>query len=656
MALLCVGRSVSVAGALSRTYRFGAFELDVAAYQLRRNGAPVRLERLPMDLLILLVERRGRLVTRAEIVDLLWGKDVFVDVQTAVHTAVRKIRQALHDSPDDPAFIETIPAKGYRFIAEIEARVEAPVEVDEAVPETATPPPAATAPEPPAVGPHKPSLRRLRVALGVLGLAAAAAFAGWLSTRDDRGASDVRLAVLPFENLTNDPDREYVADGLAEEIIAALGQISPERVRVVGRTSTLSYRGTTKSLAQIGRELGVAYLVEGSIRAERDQLRITAKLIRVGDEEQVWSESYDHQLSSILALQRELSSAIAGQVALRLAPERLSALANRQTPDREAYDLYLRGLSISGRRTPASNQAALDYYHRAIGRDPRYALAWAGLADVYAAMPINADVPALTAGPQARAAANQALKLEPEIAETQFVRGYVSWLLDWDWPAAEASFRRAIAINPGIGRAHVSLGHLYSQMQRHDAARAAMRRAVELDPLNPMTHAISAQVAFQGRDYPAAVEHATRAVTLDPEFWIGYMQQAQAYEQLGSTDRALDAVMKSARYSGGNTKTHALRGYILARTGRSEEARDVLRALEATARERFVPPYALALVHAGLGDREAVFEGLGKAYDVRDVHLVFLTVDPKWDAYRSDGRFAALIARCGFHVEGSIRP
>ena len=646
--------SESVAAARSRTYRFGGFELDVAAYQLRREGEPVRVERLPMDLLILLVERRGQLVTRDEIVDRLWGKDVFVDVQTAVHTAVRKIRQALHDSPDDPAFIETIPAKGYRFIAQLEAQVEAPVEVDEAVPEAAAPSSPVTAPVPPAVGGHTPSIRRSRVAIGVLGLAAAAAFAGWLAIRDKGAASDVRLAVLPFGNLTNDPGREYVADGLAEEIIAALGQISPERVRVVGRTSTLAYKGTTKSLAQIGNELGVAYLVEGSVRAEHDQLRITAKLIRASDQEQVWSESYDHQLSSILSLQRELSSAIAGQVALRLAPERLSALASRQTPDAEAYDLYLRGVSISGRRTPDSNQAAVDYYRRAIGRDPRYALAWAAMADIYAAMPINADVPALTAGPQARAAANQALKLEPEIAETQFVRAYVSWLLDWDWLAAEASFRRAIAINPGVSGAHRMLGHLYSQMHRRDAARGAMRRAVELDPLNPLNHAISAQVAFQARDYPAAEEHATRAITLDPEFWIGHMQQAQVYEQLGSMDRALDAVMKSARYSGGNSKAHALRGYILARTGRGEEAREVLRALEATARERFVPPYAFALVHAGLGDRDAAFEWLGKAYDVRDVHLVFLTVDPKWDAYRSDARFAALIARCGFHVDGSI--
>jgi TolB-like protein/DNA-binding winged helix-turn-helix (wHTH) protein/Flp pilus assembly protein TadD len=648
--------SESGAAGPSRTYRFGGFELDVGAYQLRRDGEPVRVERLPMDLLILLVERRGQLVTRADIIDRLWGKDVFVDVQTAVHTAVRKIRQALHDSPDNPAFIETIPAKGYRFIGQVEAGIEDAVEVGAVVPEAAAIASSVTPPAPAAAGRRTPSIRRWRVAFGVLAVAVAAVFAGWLAIRDNGAASDVRLAVLPFGNLTNDPRREYVADGLAEEIIAALGQISPERIRVVGRTSTLSYKGTTKSLAQIGQELGVAYLVEGSVRAEHDQLRITAKLIRASDQEQVWSESYDHQLSSILALQRELSSAIAGQVALRLAPERLNALASRQTPDAEAYDLYLRGLSISGRRTPDSNQAAIGYYRRAIDRDPRYALAWAAMADIYAAMPINADVPALTAGPQARAAANQALKLEPEIAETQFVRGYVSWLLDWDWLAAEASFRRAIAINPGVSGAHRMLGHLYSQMRRHDAARAAMRRAVELDPLNPLNHAISAQVAFQARDYPAAVEHATRAVTLDPEFWIGYVQQAQAFEQLASMDRALDAVMKGARYSGGNSKAHALRAFFLARTGRSEEAREVLRALEATARERFVPPYVFALVHAGLGDRDAAFESLSKAYDVRDVHLVFLTVDPKWDPYRSDGRFAALIARCGFHVEGSIPP
>ena len=268
------------------TFRFRGFELDVAAYELRGGGRSIRLERQPMDLLILLVERHGMLVSRSDIVDRLWSKDVFVDVDTGVHTAIRKIRHALGDSREEPAFIETISGKGYRFIA--------PVEVG-----------------------------------------------AWLG-----GAGPVRrvtVAVLPFENLSGDADREYLADGLAEETIASVGQVDPEHVNVIGRTSIMVYKRTTKSLAEIGRELGADYLVESSIRAEGHRLRVTSKLVRARDQLQVWSASYDREPVSILGLQRELSTAIAEQIRLRLSPDRLSGLGRRQTQNADAYDAYLRG-------------------------------------------------------------------------------------------------------------------------------------------------------------------------------------------------------------------------------------------------------------------------------------------------------------------------
>jgi tetratricopeptide (TPR) repeat protein len=268
-------------------------------------------------------------------------------------------------------------------------------------------------------------------------------------------------------------------------------------------------------------------------------------------------------------------------------------------------------------------------------------------------MPINADAPAGEAGLKARDAGNQAFKLDPELAEVQAVRGYHAFLFDWDWPESEASYRRSLAINPGFSVAHRHLGHLYSQMGRHDEARNEMRRAVALDPFNLLNHALSSQVAFQARDHNSAVAFATRTIALDPEFWIGHMQLAQAYEQLGRMDESLAAVTNAARFSGGNSKAHSLRGYILARMGRTQEAREVLNTLEAAARDRYVPPYATALVQAGLGASDAVFTALDAAYDARDVHLVFLTVDPKWDRYRTDPRFTALLQRCGFVFEPS---
>jgi TolB-like protein/DNA-binding winged helix-turn-helix (wHTH) protein/Flp pilus assembly protein TadD len=650
----------------SQTFRFRDFELDIAAYELRRHGRPVRLERRGMDLLILLVERRRQLVTRSDIVDRLWGKDVFVDVETGVNTVISKVRQALHDSPNVAAFVETVPGKGYRFIAPVEV---VPPSSDTLVqPEThsAIPPPSpspgtagaaetasmvatrvATETEPTPAGAFRRSRRGWLIA-GVLSVAALAGVLTWAWQAATRPGSRVTIAVLPFENLSGDPEREYLADGLAEETTASLGQIDPERVSVVGRTSTLRYKRTTKSLAEIGQELGADYLVESSIRAESGRWRITAKLIRVRDQVQVWSESYNREPASILGLQQELSTAIAEHIRLRLSPERLNALARRQPRNADAYDFYLRGRYFWNQLTPATNKRAVEYYERAIALDPSYALAWSGIADALYASPINSDEPPLNLLVRARDAATRAVQSEPELAEAQTARGNVNFMLDWDWTAAEAAFRRAIALDTGYALAHRNLGHVLSQTGRQREARAALQRAREVDPLYAMNHAISSQVAFQARDYPAALEHARQTIIVDPDFWIGHMQLGQVYEQLGEADLALEALANAARLSRGNSKPISLRGHVLAKLRRMDEARDVLRTLEAVSRERYVPPYVIALVHAGLGEREAVFQWLNRAYDAHDVHLIFLPVDPKWDPYRTDPRFEALLARCGF--------
>ena len=373
------------------TFRFGDFELDVGAYELRRNGRPVRIERQPMDLLLLLVERRRQLVLRSEIVDRLWGKDVFVDVEMGVHTAIRKVRQALRDSPDAPRFVETVSGKGYRFIAPVEVHgapdadagltkaqpaaaalsvTDAPIEIaivagltrpvdggdavasiaaaavaDPAVDDDAAPPRAAF------------QLRRgLAFGLLALGLLVGVLIWAWTPPR----ASPLTLAVLPFANLTGDPARDYLAEGLAEEIATSLGQIDPEQMGVVARSSTMRYKTTTKSAAEIGRELAADYLVESSLRAEDSRLRVTSTLVRVRDQVQVWSQSYDREPMSLLGLQLELSTAITEQIRLRLSPGRLETLARRQTQSPDAYDLYLRGRNYQNQRTPATNRRAIE--------------------------------------------------------------------------------------------------------------------------------------------------------------------------------------------------------------------------------------------------------------------------------------------------------
>jgi TolB-like protein/DNA-binding winged helix-turn-helix (wHTH) protein/Tfp pilus assembly protein PilF len=612
------------------TFRFGEFELDQAAYELRRRGRPVRLERRPMDLLILLVERRRQLVSRVDIVQRLWGEGVFVDVEMGVNTAARKVRQALGDSPEAPAFVETVQGKGYRFIADVEV-----VGGREAIPPTSDPRSVLD------VG------RRAGLAAAGIAVSLLVAFVSWNRLRPEAPPARVTLAVLPFENLGHDPERDYLADGLTEETIAALGQIDPEHLSVIGRTSTLAYRRSGKSLDQMGEELGVAYVVESSLQAEGARLRITSKLVRMRDQVQIWSASYDSEPTSMLALQRELSAAIAEQVRLRLSPERLSALARRQTRHADAYDLYLRGRYYWNQFTPPTTREAIKYFERATVLDPNYALAWSGLADAYVASPINGDAAPLEVLPRARAAAEHAVRADPNLAEAQSSMAMVHFWDGWDVPAAEAAFRRALVLDPGYELAHRMLGVVLAHAGRHAEAKPLARRSRELEPLVPMSHALSSHVAYLAGEHAEAVSLARQAIVIDPEFWIGHFLLGEAAEGIGENDLALEEVATAARLSGANSKALAIRGYVLARLGRTNEAREVLSTLESVGRVRYVPPYASALVHAGLGEREAALQWLARAYDVRDVHLVYLPVDPKWDGLRADPRLRALLQRCG---------
>ena len=654
-----------------QTVHFRDFVLDVAAYELRRHGRRVRIERQPMDLLILLVGRRGQLVSRAEIADALWGKDVFVDVENGVNTAIRKLRQALRDAPDAPAFIETVPGKGYRFIAPVEVEPEstpspvppvvaAPstgveVQTPRAVVETSAAEVPAASVADQEVGARSAG-RRMQARL-VLGAAiVVVALAGalfWTWARPVEPDSRVTIGVLPFADLNGDAETEYLASGLTEDTIVSLGRIDPDRVAVIGRTSMLAYRGTAKSLAQIGRELGTDYLVESSLRAERGRLRITARLIRARDQVQVWSDSFDRSTSSILGLQQEISAAIAEHVMTRLSPDRQRALARRLTQNADAYDLLLRGRHFLDQRTPGAMQRAIDFFQRATVADPGYALGWADLALAYGTSPINSDVDPRRVSSAARDAAVRAVGLDPDVAEAQHALGHVNWAFEWNWPAAEAAFRRATELDPSYSLAHQVLAHLLSQSGRHAEAELVMRRARELDPLSPLSYALSSQVAFQARDYDGALQYANRAIALDQEFWMGHQMRGQALEARGDAESALTSLATAARLSTQNSKPVSLTGYILGRSGRTVEARELLGTLETASHQRYVPPYALALVHAGLGDTDAVFDWLNRAYAVRDVHLMFLTVDPKWDRYRTDPRFGDLLARCGFTPIGA---
>src|SRR4051794_34292760 len=476
-----------------------------------------------MDLLIMLVERRGHLLTRSEIVDRLWGKDVFVDVETGINTAVSKVRQALRDSPDHPAFVETVPGRGYRFVAAVD------VVSSTFVPPATVVPSIASADSPPSLAvvgqttvsvqvpvprpaaseaAHAPqSSRRLGVygalALLVLALIVVGGLLRYSRLTRGAGVGRVNIAVLPFANLGADAEHDYLAAGLTDETSASLAQIDPGRLIVKGRTSR--YKGTTRTVSEIGRELSVDYLVECSLLVEGARLRATAKLIRVEDQKHVWTRSFERDVASVLGLERELSTAIAEQVRFQLSPDQLAGLNRRQTRNDEAYDQYLRGRQLMGLRTPLGNKQALDSYGRAIALDPEYALAWSALAFTYTASVVNGDAPPLEIWPRARHATDEALRINPDLPESQLAAGYMYWLLQWDWKAAEVQFRRVPRADPENAGAHRSYGHALSQMGRHAEAAASMRRARELEPLDAAIVGLSSQVSFQAKDYAAAV-------------------------------------------------------------------------------------------------------------------------------------------------------
>ena len=570
------------------SYRFDAFLVDTNKRLLLRDGGTVALTPKVFDTLLYLVERGGKVVGKDELMRAIWP-DTAVE-ENNLSQNISTLRRVLGENRGQNLYIATVPGKGYRFIASVE------------------------------------TVRRSPEAL----------------------SHRVTLAVLPFENLSSDPDREYLADGLTEETSASLGQIDPEHLAIIGRTSVRAYKRTTKTAAEIGRDLDADYLIDSSLRAEGERLRITCKLIRVRDQVQVWSASFDSEPCSLLDFQRELSRFIAQQIELRLLPERLNALARRQTRNAEAHDLYLRGRHFFNQLTPSTTKRATEYYARATALDPEYSLAWSGLADAFAASPIKGDAPPLVVGPRARDAATHAVDAEPNLAEAQTSLGLVKFWFDWDWIAAEQALRRAASLDPSYSFAHRMLGILLAHVGRHEEARAAIQRARELDPLVAVEHALSAQVAFVAQDYAAAGQFARQAIVVDPEFWIGLFQLGQAYVQLGDAGPALDALNNAGRFSGGNSKVLSLRGYLFAKLGRTDEAIEVLKTLEVIARDRYVPPYAMAQVHLGLGNLHEAQLWLERAYEARDVHLVLLPVDPKWNPCRSDARFMGLLRRCAF--------
>jgi TolB-like protein/DNA-binding winged helix-turn-helix (wHTH) protein/Flp pilus assembly protein TadD len=629
----------------SATIGFGPYQLDVRAAELRKFGSRIRLQEQPFQLLLMLLERPGEVVLREEIRARLWPRGTTVEFDHSINAAVKRLRDVLSENAGNPCYIETLAKRGYRFIGQVESAPRAPspdiIQAGAGRIETAVPPVEQGWRG--AVWRPKLTIAAIAAATALL-LLAIYYYRSFLP--NSHLSAPVTVGLLPFENLTGDPDQEYFADGLTEETIAVLGKVNPDRMIVIARTSTMAYKRRTKTASQIGSELGADYLIEGSVRREGERVRVTVKLIRVRDQSRIWSENYDRFGSGVIQIQDELGNAIARQVQVELLPRDTNQ--RKQTRILDAYDPYLLGRHFWSQVTPGAIRKSIEYYQTAIAKDPSYALAFAGLADAYTILPITSDSPPREMLPLARNAASEAIRLNDSLAEAQAAGGDVDFWLEWDWGRSAERLRRAIQLDPNFALAHMRYAQLLSNSGRHTEAVAEAAKAHRLDPFSPITNTLAGQFLLYSGRYTEAVESLDKAFSIDPGFWVAHLMMGAIYERTGKPEAAIQSFEKAYSNSGGNLQALAAKGYVLARSGRRPEAEQIVHSLLETGKTRFVPPTAIALVYAGLGDRESTFQWLEKGYESRDVHMVFLTIDPMWDDFRSDPRFQGLLERCHF--------
>jgi TolB-like protein/Tfp pilus assembly protein PilF len=456
----------------------------------------------------------------------------------------------------------------------------------------------------------------------------------------------VRIAVLPFGNFTGDAGQDYLTDGFTEEMIAVLGRLHG-RLGVIARTSVMRFKKTEKGVDEIGRELGVDYLLEGSVRRDGARVRLTAQLIRVNDETHLWAETYDRDVKDLLAVQSELARRIADEIRIQLAPTAEARLTRPPTGNAEAHLAYLRGQYALNTRTEAGFRQALEQFQDAIARDPAYAAAYARLGDTYTLMANWGVLPVPEAFPKAKAAVRRALELDADLPEAHASLAFILRNYDWDFAGAEREFRRALELNPSDGTAQAWYGlYLYS-LGRFDEAGAVLRRAKDLDPLSSRASGQLAALSFAARRYDEAVAACRKLLDADPSDLGVQIDLARALAQKGSFDEAIVTARKAVTLSDEHPMSLAVLGYAYARAGKKDEARRMLGRLESLAARRYVAPYYRAVVYTGLGDNDLAMRWLEKVYEDRHVGILTLAIEPEFDGLRADPRFQDLLRRVG---------
>ena len=607
------------------------FRLDLDGYQLLDSGCPVRLERQPMEVLILLVERRGQLVTREDIAARLWGDGVFVDTDRNINSIVRKLRQALQDDPDHPEFLETVVGKGYRFVGPLETTTN----------RAQTPPPSSIAGPTPSN--HRSERRRFLVgAIACVAVAALIGF-GWRSLRAFRVEAGPAhsVAILPLDNLSGDATQEYFADGITQELTTELAQVS--ELRVISHTSVLQYEKSRKSVPEIAKELDVDAVIEGSVLRSGDRIRVTAQLIRAPADRAMWANSYERDLRDVLSLQRDIAEDIAEQVKIKLTHD-LPAGGPRAL-DPEAHDLYLQGLFHYERNTEKDLQEAIADFQKAVVKDPGYAAPYAGMADAYGELGVFYWPPP-QAMPQAKAAALKALELDPDLSAAHEALGSVYYYYEWDWAAAEREAKKALALNPSNAYARDLLAAYYGTVGRVNDSMRELQQARNLAPRSAVILGDTVFWSFLCRKYDLAIANGLAVTAAEPDNAFAQVFLGMAYAEQGQMAEALQHADLALQHDN-SPLVASFRANVYALAGRKSEAAGALREVEKQRVEHYSCAYEIGTAYILLGQIDRGFGWLHNAYEGRSECMILLKVDPRLDSVRSDPRYQDLLRRVG---------
>jgi TolB-like protein/DNA-binding winged helix-turn-helix (wHTH) protein/Flp pilus assembly protein TadD len=627
--------------------RFGVFELDLQAGQLHKHGLRVRLQEQPFQVLAMLIDHHGEVVTREELQKKLWPADTFVDFDHGLNKAVNKIREALSDSAASPRFVETISRRGYRFLADVKV-AETPIRglSPSNPPDPGTEVRDRRDPASKLVMPKRlPLFPAWKISVFVMVLLIAC-LAAWKLYFSNRPPAVIRsLAVLPLESLSNDASQDYFADGMTDELITDLGQIGA--LRVISRTSVMTYKHARKPLPQIARELNVDAVVEGTVLRSGDQVRITAQLIEAATDKHLWPQSYDGELRNALSLQNKVAKAIADQIRINLNPQEQAALKSVRVVDAEAYESYLKGRYFWNKRTAEGLKAALNYFNQAIAKDPKYAPAYSGLADTYALL-ADWEYGVMTpkeALPKAKAAAIKALELDSTLGEAHTSLAFCLDVFDWDLDSAGKEYQRAIELNPGYATAHQWYASHLIVLGRNDEAIAEMRKAESLDPLSLIISADLADFLVVAHSYDESIRESRKTIEMDPNFALAHNQLGQAYLQKQMQDEAVAELQKAVELSSSSPTCVAnlARAYIA--SGKRSEAEKLLSDLEKRSNSSYSHGSEIAEIYSALGDTDQAMNWLEKCFKERFNPSVLMR--PGFDPLRSDPRFKDLLRRIG---------